>query len=52
MLLEGHTQNDYISVNGTEIEISNWKFDAHIKSLCRKAFRKLSALPSTSQCPA
>ena len=55
-LLGGHTQIDYISLNGTEVESSrnetllgvilnsDLKFDAHIKSLSRVAAQKLSAL--------
>ena len=56
MLLGGHAQIDYISLNGIEIESSrnetllgvilddDLKLDAHIKSLRRKAAQKLSAL--------
>ena len=56
MLLGGHAQIDYISLNGIEIESSrnetllgvilddDLKLDAHIKSLRRKATQKLSAL--------
>ena len=56
MLLGGHAQIDYISLNGIQIESSrnetllgvilddDLKLDAHIKSLRRKAAQKLSAL--------
>ena len=56
MLLGGHAQIDYTSLNGIEIESSrnetllgvilddDLKLDAHIKSLRRKAAQKLSAL--------
>ena len=54
MLLAGHTQIDCISLNGNESNRSksllgfildnDLMFDAHIKSLCREAARKLSAL--------
>ena len=55
MLLGCHTQIDYISSNGIEIESNknklligvildnDLKFDAHIKSLCKNATLKLSA---------
>ena len=56
MLLGGYHQINYLNMNSTEIEISgnerllgvildnDLKFDAHIKSLCRNAVGKLSAL--------
>ena len=56
MLLGGYHQINYLNMNNTEIEISgnerllgvildnDLKFDAHIKSLCRNAVGKLSAL--------
>ena len=54
MHLGGHSQIDYISLNGIEIESSrnktevlldnDLKLDAHIQSQCRKAAQKLSAL--------
>ena len=56
MLLGGHTQIDYISLNNIEIKSgrnetslgvildNDLTFDVHIKCLCRKAAQKLSDL--------
>ena len=61
MLLGGHAQIDYISVNGTEIESNgsetflgvfldkDLKFDAHINFLCRKTAEKLGAIAGTNK---
>lgn len=46
MLLGGHAQTDYLNLDGIEMKVLKTilKVDAHIKSLCKKADQKLSAL--------
>ena len=60
MLIGNHDEPDKINLNGTEITSSNnetlllvlidtkLSFGVHIKSLCKKARRKLSALAKIS----
>ena len=61
IIIEGHSKNDFINLNGIETESSrneallgvaldnDLKFDAHIKSLSRKAAQKLSVLSRTNK---
>ena len=63
MLVRGHAQIDYISLNDVESEScrieallvvvfdGDLKFDTHIKSLCRNAAQRLSALPRINKYP-
>ena len=60
MLIDNHEEPEKIHLNGTEITSSNnekllavltdkkLSFDVHIKSLCKKAGQKLSALSRIS----